>query len=1380
MNSFRSFRRAGIVAAGLAVGIVALESGRNVRGEDPPKKPASAWELDEALQQLAFHPKDPYLQYVALQLGKREGRSDEVLRAIEGRGAFLDDRGRGSRADLFSTFTGALAIQESLQLDTMRGGPRPARNRGQPAAPRTTVEPVPPPPDLKPPAKPTTIEPPGEPAAQPNAPVKKPPTKVAVSSLVGPTVQSHPWEKMLAGKRPDVGVFANCVPEEFWLAEFRSLAKLNEVMGLGQLLGGHIFAQAMGDAKSPETAERIKKQLGLMNLPPKVLESLEIEGIAATGSDLFLGEGSDLTFLIQSKKLPNMLRLLESVQVARGKKEAGQFLGMTYTHQSTPDGSVNNYSANPRPDLHVRSNSLPALQRVLEAVSGKTASGKPARRLGDSLEFHYIRTLMPLGAAEEDGLVYLSDPFIRRLVGPQLKLTEQRRVQVYNHLRMIGHACLMFRSEFGRAPKSLEELAETQCAPGVFGKGDLAHPDGGTYSLSADGMSGVCSKYGRAEMLSPCLEHLVTEVSSDEADDYKDFVTDYNEYWRTYFDPIAIRVQASAKQYRLETLVLPLIDNSVYTTMAQIWGGKPAALDALPTPKREIGGLWVHVDKKPFIDALGLEVAKKIDREQKRQGAKSINGASNDLKLIGLSLHNYHDVNRSLPPAPHVDMNGKPLLSWRVAILPYLEQDNLYREFRMNEPWDSEHNKKLIAKMPAMYRGPNKKLNDEFKTIYLAPIGKNTMFPPDGKKITFTDVADGLSNTIMAVEANDDSAVIWTKPDDLPMDLAKPLRGLERPGQDYFLALMGDGSVQRIKYNLDVASIAALFTRDGGEVVNLQATNRKAPVQPKTDGELADDMKQLLLALHNYQDTHLQMPPAASRDKDGKPLLSWRVAILPFIEQDNLYRLMKHDEPWDSEHNKQFIARMPRIFQGLNKKLNDEFKTAFLAPVGKETMFPPDGAKIGLGQILDGTSNTIAFLQANDDSAAIWTKPDDLTIDLKDPLKGLAQPGRESFLVGMGDGSVRKLRLRIDAKKFTALLTRAGGEIVEVKPEDEVAVPVARRDVLPFNWKPSEEDLQRLESLGLDLNKLRRFLRVGVGDQIGLHMHDGQKMLDFDIANALSGRGDAIGMRMGGPTMFGLGLLVQFATGPSSISIPVNDPLAVDEFLNELDRWTLQMKAEGEREFGRMIGDMVETYRMQFPKPHNIRCVVIKAYGLKLRLFWGRIGNGLYIANRPFILEDIAAAQAAEKKTMKPSETAHALVRVRPENWNEVLPGYNLSWAENHRNACHENLSLIANVNRGWNDRTPKNGGPDAELLGRVARFYGTRPFCPDGGKYALSLDGKSCSCSVHGDPLNPKQPSTPGDNSPTGKLFRSFAGLNATLTFEPEGLRAVMTIERK
>ncbi len=123
---------------------------------------------------------------------------------------------------------------------------------------------------------------------------------------------------------------------------------------------GTFSRKALGDAKSPQTGERIKKQLGLTQLPPKLVESLEIERIALTGSDLFIGEGSDITLLIESKKLPNMLRMLEGFQALRGRRQAGRILEVQYTHQVSSDGSTNYYSANPRADLHVRSNSLPA------------------------------------------------------------------------------------------------------------------------------------------------------------------------------------------------------------------------------------------------------------------------------------------------------------------------------------------------------------------------------------------------------------------------------------------------------------------------------------------------------------------------------------------------------------------------------------------------------------------------------------------------------------------------------------------------------------------------------------------------------------------------------------------------------------------------------------------------------------------------------------------------------------------------------------------------------------------------------------------------------------------------------------------------------------
>ena len=553
--------------------LIALLVTLPARSDDLPKK--AAWNLDEVLEQLGHHPKDPYLHYVALMLSARADREREVEALIDRllQPSRLEERGgRRNRVDLFSTFTGALAIQESLQLDTMRGSGR----RPQPAAPA-----------------PKGVIP--EPLKKGDLPKSFP-----VAKLIGPAAPSHPWDKMLGNKKPEVGTLALCVPDDFWFAEFSSLAKLNEVAGLSELFAGHLFAQALGEARSPLTLERIRKQLGLSQLPPKAMEAIQLDGIALTGSDLFLGEGSDITVLVQGKNVAGLVALAMPALKLRAKEEKGEFNGIAYSCYATTDGTLNVYLATPRPGLHVRGNSLLPFLRVLDCVQGKQT-----KRLGESKEFQYVRTLMPYRAAEEDGFVYLSDAFIHRMVGPQLKITERRRLLVYNHLRMIGHGCLMFRTENGRAPKSLDELAETKCAPGIFGKGDLAHPDGGNYSLAADGMSGLCSKWGRADSLTPCIEHLITEATKEESDEYREFVSEYNQYWRTYFDPIAVRVQVSPKQYRLETLILPLIDNSIYTTMAQLLGGPTVVLDTLPTPKREIGGVWFHLNKKPLLEILG-------------------------------------------------------------------------------------------------------------------------------------------------------------------------------------------------------------------------------------------------------------------------------------------------------------------------------------------------------------------------------------------------------------------------------------------------------------------------------------------------------------------------------------------------------------------------------------------------------------------------------------------------------------------------------------------------------------------------------------------------------------------------------------------------------
>jgi len=217
--------------------------------------------------------------------------------------------------------------------------------------------------------------------------------------------------------------------------------------------------------------------------------------------------------------------------------------------------------------------------------------------------------------------------------------------------------------------------------------------------------------------------------------------------------------------------------------------------------------------------------------------AKSVN----NLKQLGLAMHGYYDTKKSCPPAASYDSNGKPLLSWRVLFLQYLDSD-LYKEFHLDEPWDSEHNRKLIDRMPDVFRSPLSNVKDTGRTTYLLPVdsrhfvggrevvkpAKPGESPPDvsdalffggPKGGTFQQITDGTSNTIMIVEADDAHAVIWTRPDDLTVDLDDPLKGLENKATGGFNSAYFDGSVRFIPNTMSKKNLRATLTPAGGEVV---------------------------------------------------------------------------------------------------------------------------------------------------------------------------------------------------------------------------------------------------------------------------------------------------------------------------------------------------------------------------------------------------------------------------------------------------------------------------------------------------------------------------------------------------------------------------------
>jgi hypothetical protein len=204
--------------------------------------------------------------------------------------------------------------------------------------------------------------------------------------------------------------------------------------------------------------------------------------------------------------------------------------------------------------------------------------------------------------------------------------------------------------------------------------------------------------------------------------------------------------------------------------------------------------------------------------------------ATNNLKQLGIAMHNFHDSHKRFATAVR-DENGKPLLSWRVQLLPFLEQSNLFDQFRMDEPWDSPHNKALIQHLPPTFAAPGSKAGAG-KTNYVGFRHEKSIFS-DKDRMGFRDILDGTSNTIMVVEADDDHAVIWTKPDDLDFDEKQPHAGLGKLRQNGFLAAMCDGAVHFIPSTVTPETLVKLVFRADGKPIDFNEFRAGVIRQPR-------------------------------------------------------------------------------------------------------------------------------------------------------------------------------------------------------------------------------------------------------------------------------------------------------------------------------------------------------------------------------------------------------------------------------------------------------------------------------------------------------------------------------------------------------------------
>lgn len=205
----------------------------------------------------------------------------------------------------------------------------------------------------------------------------------------------------------------------------------------------------------------------------------------------------------------------------------------------------------------------------------------------------------------------------------------------------------------------------------------------------------------------------------------------------------------------------------------------------------------------------------------------------NDMKQIGLAMLNFESDNGFLPGSI-VDKEGKLLLSWRVLILPYLEQQALFNELHLDEPWDSKHNMEVATRAaPDMYCREDRQI----MTTYLRPVyvgddlsalksdpevieknfnGRRAFLEPWGR---YRDITDGTSNTIMVAEVAPEHAVFWTKPEDWEVDRDDPLAKLRTYKREGFVTGYYDGAARFETFDIDPNLLKKLITKSGGEVI---------------------------------------------------------------------------------------------------------------------------------------------------------------------------------------------------------------------------------------------------------------------------------------------------------------------------------------------------------------------------------------------------------------------------------------------------------------------------------------------------------------------------------------------------------------------------------
>lgn len=377
------------------------------------------------------------------------------------------------------------------------------------------------------------------------------------------------------------------------------------------------------------------------------------------------------------------------------------------------------------------------------------------------------------------------------------------------------------------------------------------------------------------------------------------------------------------------------------------------------------------------------------------------------------------------------DKASKSLLSWRVALLPYIEESSLYNKFHRDEPWDSPHNKQFIEQMPAIFRTPNAQKTG-YTTVCLV-VGHGSLYTADND-LPEKVIEGGRSKpAILIVRGGPDVATPWRKPDSFPYDPKNPRAVFNNTFDSDWLVMLNSHDIAWIPSSIREEQRVNLFAGQSSESIPLAPTLAWPDIERYFWSSIYNPSKEKMQRIVENLTEKGQFIAPAIYDSGGQPLLSWRVHILPNLGYGELYEKFDLTQAWDSPHNKPLIEQIPDIYRRPGRTTRDG-KSNYVLPVGSETLFHPGEPGPTEQELRKGDQfvSTITLLEVDDEAAVPWTKPEDLSYNAATPRNHLTGNYPVGFIIALPNHSPVLIPPWIDENFVRAIFTWDGHEPIDL------------------------------------------------------------------------------------------------------------------------------------------------------------------------------------------------------------------------------------------------------------------------------------------------------------------------------------------------------------